>query len=96
MTRPVGLFHMRDEKGEDEKVPALPVADPHYEKVRELGHFSRYFLREVERLLGSTKILKGKRLKPSDGRTGKQQRDRSGCRSGQIEAFGCNTQSILH
>lgn len=32
--RPVGMLLMRDEKGDDEKVLAVPVADPRYREIR--------------------------------------------------------------
>ncbi len=60
--RPIGLFRMRDEKGEDEKILAVPIADPHYREVRDLTDVSPHFLREVEHFFGIYKELEGKRV----------------------------------
>lgn len=46
--RPVGLLHMRDEKGGDEKILAVPVRDPYYEGVRELSDVAPHVLRQME------------------------------------------------
>jgi inorganic pyrophosphatase len=38
--RPIGVFHMTDEKGPDEKVLCVPLGDPSFERVRdEIEHF---------------------------------------------------------
>ena len=34
--RPIGVFHMSDEKGPDEKVLCVPLADPSFERVRDI------------------------------------------------------------
>lgn len=60
--RPVGIFHMRDEKGDDEKVLAVPTADPRYSEVTELAHVAPHFLREVEHFFAIYKELEGKRV----------------------------------
>ncbi len=60
--RPVGMFRMRDEKGEDEKVLAVPTADPRYREVTELAHVGSHFLREVEHFFAIYKELEGKRV----------------------------------
>jgi inorganic pyrophosphatase len=58
--RPVGLFQMRDEAGEDEKILSVPVIDPHYDEVRELEDVEHHFLREVEHFFRIYKDLEGK------------------------------------
>jgi inorganic pyrophosphatase len=58
--RPVGLFRMRDEEGEDEKVLAVPVLDPEYHEFRELSDVAPHFLREVEHFFRVYKELEGK------------------------------------
>lgn len=60
--RPVGIFHMRDEKGDDEKVLAVPTADPRYAEITELAHVAPHFLREVEHFFAIYKELEGKRV----------------------------------
>ena len=60
--RPVGLLRMRDEKGEDEKILAVPTVDPRYDEVQELTHISASFLREIEHFFTIYKELEGKRV----------------------------------
>jgi inorganic pyrophosphatase len=57
--RPVGVFVMRDEKGVDEKILAVPVRDPRYDGYRELTDAPPHFLREVEHFFGMYKELEG-------------------------------------
>ena len=56
---PVGMLRMRDEKGDDEKVLGVPVADPRYREVEEIGHVPPHFLREVEHFFRTYKELEG-------------------------------------
>jgi inorganic pyrophosphatase len=58
--RPVGLFRMRDEKGDDENILSVPVADPHHNEIRELSQVRTHFLREVEHFFHIYKELEGK------------------------------------
>lgn len=60
--RPIGLFHMRDEAGEDEKVLSVPVADPGLSHVRELDDIAPHFLKEVEHFFKIYKDLEGKKV----------------------------------
>jgi inorganic pyrophosphatase len=60
--RPIGLFRMRDEAGEDEKVLSIPVADPGLSHVRELGDIAPHFLKEVEHFFKIYKDLEGKKV----------------------------------
>ena len=46
--RPVGLFRMRDEKGPDEKVLCVPLRDPMWSHVNELGDLPQALRAEVE------------------------------------------------
>lgn len=57
--RPVGMLRMRDEKGDDEKVLAVPVADPRYGQVEEIADVAPHFLREVEHFFRIYKELEG-------------------------------------
>ena len=60
--RPVGLFRMRDEKGDDEKVLAVPTVDPRYADIHELGDVPSHFLDEVEHFFRVYKDLEGTRV----------------------------------
>jgi inorganic pyrophosphatase len=57
--RPVGMLRMTDEKGDDEKVLAVPVADPRYREVTEIAHVPSHFLQEVEHFFHIYKDLEG-------------------------------------
>lgn len=60
--RPIGLFLMEDEKGEDEKVLVVPCRDPLYADYEELQDVPRHFLREFEHFFTTYKDLEdGKR-----------------------------------
>jgi inorganic pyrophosphatase len=60
--RPVGLFRMRDEKGDDEKVLAVPTVDPRYADIHELDDVPSHFLDEVEHFFRVYKDLEGTRV----------------------------------
>ena len=51
---------MRDEKGDDEKILSVPVADPHHNEIRQLSQVRSHFLREVEHFFHIYKELEGK------------------------------------
>lgn len=46
--RPVGVFHMTDEKGRDEKILCVPLSDPHWRHVEGLEDVPPHLLREIE------------------------------------------------
>src|SRR5215217_901254 len=45
--RPIGMLDMRDDKGEDEKILAVPLGDPRFEGVETLSDISAHWLREI-------------------------------------------------
>jgi inorganic pyrophosphatase len=55
--RPVGVLLMEDEKGKDEKVIAVPVADPRYEGIDQLSEIHPHWLREIENFFNVYKTL---------------------------------------
>jgi inorganic pyrophosphatase len=57
--RPLGIFRMRDEKGLDEKILAVPTHDPLYDEYTDLGDVAPHYLREVEHFFGIYKDLEG-------------------------------------
>ncbi len=67
---PVGLFRMRDEKGEDEKVLCVPVHDPHWSDVTALDQVPAHLLDEVEHFFEMYKKLEEKPVRTMgwDGR----------------------------
>jgi inorganic pyrophosphatase len=58
--RPVGLFKMWDEKGADEKILCVPLQDPMWSHVRELGDLRDSLLAEIEHFFAVYKDLEGK------------------------------------
>jgi inorganic pyrophosphatase len=58
--RPVGVFHMSDDKGEDEKVLTVPVSDPYWNQIHTLAEVQPHLLREIEHFFTIYKDLEGK------------------------------------
>ncbi|MDR5683863.1 MAG: inorganic diphosphatase [Armatimonadota bacterium] len=58
--RPIGVLDMRDEKGRDQKVLAVPVGDPRFAGIYELEHVPPHFLKEVEHFFAVYKNLERK------------------------------------
>jgi inorganic pyrophosphatase len=58
--RPLGVLRMRDEKGPDEKIIAVPVADPRFDGVRDLSDLAEHWLREIENFFATYKTLESK------------------------------------
>jgi inorganic pyrophosphatase len=58
--RPVGLFRMWDEKGRDDKILCVPLRDPTWSHVHELGDIHGTLLAEVEHFFAVYKDLEGK------------------------------------
>ncbi len=59
--RPIGVFEMRDDKGMDEKILCVPVADPLRADYKSLKHVRPHYLREVEHFFAIYKDLEGKK-----------------------------------
>ncbi|HEY7062405.1 MAG TPA: inorganic diphosphatase [Chloroflexota bacterium] len=55
--RPIGMLDMYDDKGEDEKILAVPLGDPRFEGVRTLDDISSHWLREIENFFQTYKTL---------------------------------------
>jgi inorganic pyrophosphatase len=57
VVRPLGVFLMRDEKGLDEKILAVPLRDPLYRDHHDLTDVPAHYLREVEHFFAIYKEL---------------------------------------
>ncbi len=57
VARPIGVLRMRDEKGPDDKIIAVPAADPRFAHVTELEHVSEHWQREIETFFMTYKTL---------------------------------------
>jgi inorganic pyrophosphatase len=55
--RPIGLLKMHDEKGEDYKVLAVPLADPRLARIATLGQLDPHWLQEIENFFNVYKTL---------------------------------------
>ncbi len=58
--RPVGALVMRDEKGRDEKILAVPQRDPRYQETADISNLPGHLLREIEHFFDIYKDLEGK------------------------------------
>ena len=58
--RPVGLFRMWDEKGQDQKILAVPLRDPAWSYVQDLGDLRPNLRNEIEHFFAVYKDLEGK------------------------------------
>ena len=55
--RPIGVLRMRDDKGLDDKIIAVPVADPRFAQVREFADIAPHWQREIEQFFRTYKEL---------------------------------------
>jgi len=60
--RPLGVLVMKDEKGADEKILAVPESDPSYETYHELRDVAPHFLRSMDHFFRIYKELEGKEV----------------------------------
>jgi inorganic pyrophosphatase len=55
--RPIGVFHMTDEKGPDEKVLYVPLGDPSFERIRDIDDVNAELRDEIEHFFRRYKEL---------------------------------------
>jgi inorganic pyrophosphatase len=60
MLRLLGVLHMRDEHGPDDKLLGIPVGEPRSEGINDLGVLPRHRLAEIEHFFATYKQLEGK------------------------------------
>jgi len=58
--RPIGVLHMRDDKGEDEKILAVPMGDPRFDDIFDLNDLHGHWLLEIENFFATYKLLEEK------------------------------------
>ncbi len=61
--RPVGVLCMRDEKGADQKILAVPVRDPRFDEIQDLADVPAHLLAEIDNFFSIYKTLEGKEAK---------------------------------
>lgn len=60
--KPIGVFHMADEKGPDEKVICVPVSDPIWNKLNDLSDVNTHLVKEIEHFFKVYKDLENKKV----------------------------------
>jgi inorganic pyrophosphatase len=55
--RPIGMFHMRDEAGGDDKILCIPAGDPRQAHITELEHISEFDRLEIQHFFETYKDL---------------------------------------
>jgi inorganic pyrophosphatase len=55
--RPIGTLFMRDAKGEDEKILAVPTGDPRFAEIRTLKDLAPHWRKEIETVFATSKSL---------------------------------------
>lgn len=60
--KPIGVFHMADDKGPDEKVICVPVSDPVWNKLTDLSDVNPHLIKEIEHFFQVYKDLENKKV----------------------------------
>ena len=60
--KPIGVFHMADEKGPDEKVICVPVSDPIWNSLNDLSDMNSHQIKEIEHFFQVYKDLEKKKV----------------------------------
>src|SRR5947209_3236754 len=60
VARPIGVLRMVDDKGEDEKILAVPTGDPRFDDINDLGDLHGHWLKEIENFFATYKLLEYK------------------------------------
>jgi inorganic pyrophosphatase len=58
--KPLGVLRMRDEKGNDNKILAVPLKDPLYQHVNDIHNIAPHLLTEIENFFLTYKKLEAK------------------------------------
>ncbi|NRT13366.1 inorganic diphosphatase [Flavobacterium sp. 14A] len=58
--KPIGVFHMADDKGPDEKVICVPVSDPIWNSLNDLSDVNPHLIKEIEHFFQVYKDLENK------------------------------------
>ncbi len=60
--KPIGVFHMADEKGPDEKVVCVPVSDPIWNRLNDLDEINLHLKKEITHFFQVYKDLEKKKV----------------------------------
>ncbi|WP_185863256.1 inorganic diphosphatase [Blattabacterium cuenoti] len=61
--KPIGIFFMTDEKGDDEKIICVPVKDPNYNTINDINEIALHTKKEIEHFFLVYKDLENKKVK---------------------------------
>ncbi len=64
--KPIGVFHMADEKGPDEKIVCVPVSDPIWNKYNDLSDLNPHRQKEITHFFQVYKDLEKKKVDIGD------------------------------
>ena len=59
--KPIGVFHMTDEKGPDEKIICVPVSDPVWNRLNDIPDMNEHQRKEIEHFFQVYKDLEEKK-----------------------------------
>lgn len=60
--KPIGVFHMADEKGPDEKIICVPISDPVWNRLNNLDDVNPHLINEIEHFFQVYKDLEKKKV----------------------------------
>ena len=60
--KPIGVFHMTDEKGPDEKIICVPISDPIWNNKSDISDLNPHRLKEIEHFFKVYKDLEKKKV----------------------------------
>lgn len=60
--KPVGVFYMSDDKGNDEKIICVPTGDPLMRELNDLNDVNAHLLKEIEHFFKVYKDLENKKV----------------------------------
>ncbi len=64
--KPIGVFHMTDEKGPDDKLICVPISDPIWSKLERLSDMNPHQKKEIEHFFQVYKYLEAKKVDIGD------------------------------
>jgi inorganic pyrophosphatase len=70
--RPIGIFWMEDEKGPDAKIICVPLGDPRFDQVRDLGDMPTHLRSEIHHFFDVYKALEPGKSTSTTGFEGRQ------------------------
>lgn len=60
--KPIGVFYMSDDKGNDEKIICVPIGDPLMRELNDLNDINKHLVKEIEHFFKVYKDLENKKV----------------------------------